>query len=181
MKDSCEENPKIVILGQIGKVYGIKGWLKLRSFTSPSTNIFDYTELMVRIGESVETLKIDEYKERQNGLIVHFSGYDNPDDSQKLVGKQISIENDRLPQLLDGEFYWHELEALEVVNQEGYNLGQVANLIETGANDVLVVKHSDKSWDKRERLIPFVKETVIKKVDVSSKKIEVDWGVDFLE
>ena len=92
MKDSCEENPKIVILGQIGKVYGIKGWLKLRSFTSPSTNIFDYTELMVRIGESVETLKIDEYKERQSGLIVHFSGYDNPDDSQKLVGKQISIE-----------------------------------------------------------------------------------------
>lgn len=181
MKDSFEENPKIVILGQIGKVYGIKGWLKLSSFTSPSTNIFDYTELMVRLGDSVETLKIDEYKERQNGLIVHFSGYDNPDDSKKLVGKQISIENDRLPQLLDGEFYWHELEALEVVNQEGYNLGQVANLIETGANDVLVVKPSDQSWDKRERLIPFVKETVIKKVDVSSKKIEVDWGVDFLE
>ena len=103
---------------------------------------------MVRIGESVETLKIDEYKERQNGLIVHFSGYDNPDDSQKLVGKQISIENDRLPQLLDGEFYWHELEALAVVNQEGYNLGQVASLIETGANDVLVVKPSDQSWDK---------------------------------
>ena len=112
MKDSFEENPKIVILGQIGKVYGIKGWLKLSSFTSPSTNIFDYTELMVRLGDSVEKLKIDEYKERQNGLIVHFSGYDNPDDSQKLVGKQISIENDRLPQLLDGEFYWHELEAV---------------------------------------------------------------------
>ena len=60
MKDSCEENPKIVILGQIGKVYGIKGWLKLSSFTSLSKNIFNYTELMVRLGDSVETLKIEE-------------------------------------------------------------------------------------------------------------------------
>ena len=181
MKDSRGENPKIIVLGQIGKVYGVRGWLKIRSFTSPSTNIFNYSGLMVQLEDSVETLKIDEYKERHNGLIVHFSGYDNPDDSQKLVGRQISIEDDRLPQLLDGEFYWHELEALEVINQEGYNLGKVENVIETGANDVLVVKPSDQSWDKRSRLIPFIKETVIKKVDVPSKKIEVDWGVDFLE
>ena len=181
MKDSCIGNAKILVLGKIGKVYGIKGWLKLSSFTSPSLNIFNYSELIVQLGNSAETLKIDAYKVRQNGLIAHFSGYDNPDDSQKLVGKQVSIRNDRLPQLLKGEFYWHELETLQVINQEGYNLGKVAYLIETGANDVLVVKPSDQSWDRRERLIPFIKETVIKKVDVPSKKIEVDWGVDFLE
>jgi len=181
MKDSCRDNSKIVVLGQIGKVYGIRGWLKLNSFTSPSSNIFNYSELTVRFGNSAETLTIDEYRARQNGLVVHFKGYDNPDDSQKLVGKQVSIKNDRLPQLLEGEFYWYELEELQVINQEGYNLGKVAYLIETGANDVLVVKPSDQSWDRRERLIPFIKETVIKKVDVPSKKIEVDWGVDFLE
>ena len=181
MKDSCRENSKIVVLGQIGKVFGIRGWLKLSSFTSPSSNIFNYSELFVELGDNFETLKIDEYKARQNGLIVHFSGYDNPDDSQKLVGKQVSIKNDRLPQLLEGEFYWYELERLQVINQEGYNLGNVDYLIETGANDVLVVKPSDQSWDRRERLIPFIKETVIKKVDLPSKKIEVDWGVDFLE
>ncbi len=181
MTDSSLAKSKKIVLGQIGRVYGIKGWLKLSSFTSPPANILKYSKFMVKLGDRTELLQIDEFKKQQNGIKVHFLGYDDPEVSQKLVGREVSVERHRLPVLSEEEFYWHELEALEVINLEGHNLGQVAHLIETGANDVLVVKPSDQSLDRRERLIPYIKGSVVKKVDIPSKKIEVDWGADFLD
>ena len=181
MTDSSGAKSKKIILGQIGKVHGIKGWLKLSSFTSPPTNILEYPRLTVHFGENTELLQIDEFKEQHNGIKVHFIGYDDPKTSQKLVGREVSVESQRLPVLSKDEFYWHELEALEVVNLEGDNLGKVAYLIETGANDVLVVKPSDQSLDQRERLIPYIRGSIVKKVDVSLQRIEVDWDADFLE
>ena len=181
MTDSSGAKAKKIVLGQIGKVHGIKGWLRLNSFTSPPANILKYSRLMVQFGEQSELLKIDEFKNQQNGIKVHFLGYDDPEVSQKLVGREVSVESQRLPVLSEGEFYWHELEALEVINLEGHNLGQVAYLMETGANDVLVVKPSDQSLDRRERLIPYIKGSGVKKIDIPSKKIEVDWGADFLD
>ena len=181
MTDSSGAKAKKLVLGQIGKVNVIKVLLRLNSFTSPPANILKYSRLMVQFGEQSELLKIDEFKKQQNGIRVHFLGYDDPEVSQKLVGREVSVESQRLPVLSDGEFYWHELEALEVINLEGHNLGQVAYLMETGANDVLVVKPSDQSLDRRERLIPYIKGSVVKKIDIPSKKIEVDWGADFLD
>ena len=181
MTDSSGAKSKKIVLGQIGKVYGVKGWLKLNSFTSPPANILEYPRLTVHFGERTELLQIDDFKKQQNGIKVHFLGYDDPEISQKLVGREVSVESQRLPELSKDEFYWHELKALEVVNLEGDNLGRVANLIETGANDVLVVRPSDQSLDQRERLIPYIRGSIVKKVDISLMRIEVDWGADFLE
>ena len=181
MKDSSVAKPKIIVLGQIGKVHGIKGWLKLNSFTSPPANILNYSKLSVRIEEKRELLKIDEFNQQPNGLVVHFKGYDDPDASKNLVGRQVSVERECLSVLPDNDFYWHELENLEVVNQEGHNLGKVAYLIETGANDVLVVQPTTGSLDVRERLIPYLKGSVIKNVDLGLKIIQVDWSAELLE
>lgn len=181
MKDSSGAKSKKIVLGQIGKVHGIRGWVTLSSFTSPPANILKYPCLMVQIGEETELLQIDEFGKQPKGIKVHFRGYDDPEISQKLVGREVSVESQSLPGLSEGDFYWHELENLEVINEEAHNLGKVAHLIETGANDVLVVKPSDQSLDRRERLIPYIKGLVVKKVDVGSKKIEVDWRADFLD
>ena len=180
MMDSSGANSKKIVLGQIGKGHGIKGWLKLNSFTSPPANILEYPRLTVHLGERTELLQIDEFKKQQNGIKVHFIGYDDAEVSQKLVGREVSVESQRLPLLSDDEFYWHELEGLQVVNLEGDNLGQVAHLIETGANDVLVIKPSEQSLDQKERLIPYIQGSIVKRVDISLKRIEVDWGADFL-
>ena len=145
-----------------------EGWLKLNSFTSPPANILNYQRFSVRVEEQTELLKIDEFSQQPNGLLVHFSGYDDPDSSKKLVGQQLSVESACLPELQNNDFYWHELENLEVVNQDGHNLGKVAYLIETGANDVLVVQPTTVSLDGRERLIPYVKGSVIKNVDLEN-------------
>ncbi|MEC7605667.1 MAG: ribosome maturation factor RimM, partial [Pseudomonadota bacterium] len=79
-----------------------------------------------------------------------------------------------------GTFYWYELVGLEVTNLQGEILGTVSGLLETGANDVLVVQPSERSCDQRERLIPYLAGSVVKQVSVSDVSLVVDWGIDYL-
>ena len=92
-----------------------------------------------------------------------------------LWNKKIYVFEGQLPKLEPNRYYWYELEGLTIENEEGNILGVVKNLMKTGANDVLVVRSSSKSIDERERLIPYVKDLVVKKVDMSKKKILVKW------
>jgi 16S rRNA processing protein RimM len=181
MSNSAEKMSKRVVLGQIGKVHGIKGWLRLNSFTTPPENILEYSELFAEIDESWQVLEISQFKQQSKGLIVHFTGYDDPDIAKQLTGLEVVIASEDLPGLEDGSFYWHELEGMEVSNQQGQVFGLVARLLETGANDVLVVKASAGSIDEKERLIPYIKESVIKNIDTATGKIVVDWEADYLE
>jgi 16S rRNA processing protein RimM len=90
------------------------------------------------------------------------------------------VPADRLPALAEGEYYWHQLEGLEVWcgASEGDGqvlLGTVDHLIETGANDVLVVRASPGSMDQRERLIPYLPGDVVTGVDLAAGRMEVNW------
>jgi len=181
MDNSLEVQNKSVVLGQIGKVHGLKGWLNLNSFTSPPENIFDYSELMAEIEGSLEILEVDQFKQKANGLIVHFVGYDSPEVARKLTGLKLALISTCLPALENGDYYWHELEGMEVLNQDGISFGEIAHLLETGANDVLVVRPRKDSIDDRERLIPYLKESVIKKIDVTNNEVIVNWEINFLE
>lgn len=181
MNNSAENVSKRLVLGQIGRVHGIKGWLRLNSFTSPPENILEYSELSAEIDESWQVLEISQFKQQSKGLIVHFKGYDDPDLAKQLTGLDVSVAARDLPGLEDGSFYWHELEGMEVSNQHGQIFGQVARLLETGANDVLVVAASAASIDEKERLIPYINESVIKSIDTATRKIVVDWEADYLE
>ncbi len=170
----------LVTIGRIGRLYGIKGWVKLISYTDPQDNILDYQHLLARIGGEWKPFEMDDCKVHGKGLIAHFAGYDDPDESKSLAGVELAVTRDQLPALDPDDFYWHELIGMRVDTLAGQWLGNVAKLLETGANDVLVVKPCKGSIDGRERLIPYLPQRVVHRVSRDEKCIVVDWEPDYL-
>jgi len=161
-----------ITLGKIVGVFGIKGWVKVFSETRPREQIFSYSPWLLEVkGRTVEVELLDG-RQQGKGLIASLKGYTDCDAARQLIGADISIPEEGLPAAGIDEYYWSQLTGLSVVNQQGIELGEVANLFETGANDVMVVK-GDK-----ERLIPFT-EFAVHEVDLDNKKIIVDWDADF--
>lgn len=114
-----------------------------------------------------------EGRQHGKGVVAHLQDCDDRDQAQALMGHEIGIRRDQLPVTAPGEYYWSDLHGLKVITLDGEALGTVDHLIETGANDVLVVK------GERERLIPFISEQVIISVDLDAGEIQVDWDKDF--
>ncbi|WP_017445456.1 ribosome maturation factor RimM [Gayadomonas joobiniege] len=171
---------KTITLGQLGAVYGVKGWLKVNSYTENPEDIFSYNPWTVGKGKLWQNIKIIEWRRHNKGLIVKLEGLDVREKAQLLTGLDIVVEPEQLPELEAGEYYWRDLVGLTVVNQKGYNMGVVKSLLETGSNDVLVVQanHND-AFGMSERLIPMVEQQVIQSVDLTNKVITVDWDADF--
>lgn len=166
---SCRAARKTIILGRVVGVYGVRGWLKVFSETSPLENIFSYSPWLVD-GEEHQVVA---WRAHGKGLVAQLTGYDDRDRARVLVGKAISIRRDQLPPPSAGEFYWADLQGLRVETREGVGLGKVSHLIETGANDVLVVRGA------RERLLPFVWDQFVLDIDFESGRILVDWDPEF--
>jgi len=166
-----EHNPSRVVLGKIVGVYGVKGWVRVFSETAPREGILGYSPWLIGSGDS--PCRVAEGKVHRKGLIVRLDGCEDRDEAAVLVGQEISVPRDRLPPPHSDEFYWVDLEGLAVFTVSGVDLGRVDHLFPTGANDVLVVKGD------RERLIPFVWDEVVKDVDFTARRIEVDWDPDF--
>ena len=175
-----EEIGKDVTLGKVGAVYGIKGWLKIHSFTDDQEAILDYFPWSLKLGNKVQSVEITDWRKHNNGLVVKVAGIDDRDVAQKLVGSEIFVSEDALSDLPEGEFYWRDLIGMTVVTDKGYDLGQVSDIMETGANDVLVVKANLKDgFGKKERLIPYLMDQVILSVSTENKQICVDWDPGF--
>ena len=171
---------KDVTLGKVGAVYGIKGWLKIHSFTDDQEAILDYFPWSLKLGNKVQSVEITDWRKHNNGLVVKVAGIDDRDVAQKLVGSEIFVSEDALSDLPEGEFYWRDLIGMSVVTDKGYDLGQVSDIMETGANDVLVVKANLKDgFGKKERLIPYLIDQVILSVSTENKQICVDWDPGF--
>jgi 16S rRNA processing protein RimM len=171
---------KEVTLGKVGAVYGIKGWLKIHSFTDDQEAILDYFPWSLKLGNKVQSVEITDWRKHNNGLVVKVAGIDDRDLAQKLVGSEIFVNEDVLEDLPEGEFYWRDLLGMKVVTDKGYDLGQVSDIMETGANDVLVVKANLKDgFGKKERLIPYLIDQVIVSVSKENKQICVDWDPGF--
>lgn len=169
-----------ILLGKVGAVYGIKGWVKIHSFTEDSQTIFDYTPWSLKLGEKEQSIQLSDWRRHNNGLIAKVNGIEDRDQAQRLVGSEILVNADLLPELPEGEFYWRDLIGMTVVTDKGYDLGQVIDIMETGANDVLVVKaNRNDGFGKKERLIPYVEDQVIVSVDNETKQICVDWDPGF--
>lgn len=171
---------KAVILARIGKTHGIKGWLKLNSFTSPPENILAHRHFQAQGGQTSLTLEMDAHQGEGESLLAHFSGYDDPESARQLTGLALAVPSSDLPALPEGEYYWYQLEGQAVVNREAQRLGFVRQLLETGANDVLVVAPDADSIDNRERLIPYLPDQVVLRVDLEAGEIMVDWPADYL-
>ncbi len=161
-----------VILGRIVGLFGVRGWVKVYSYTEPKEAVFDYRDWLVGSGGDWRRFGLVEGRRHGKGIVVHLEGIDDRDDAAELLGSDIGVDRDALPEAEEGHYYWADLEGLTVLHTDGTELGKVAYLMATGANDVLVVD------GPVERLIPFVPGTVILDVDLAEGVIRVDWEWD---
>lgn len=184
-----------VILGRITGVYGVKGWLKIFSYTDPMEAIVDYSPWYIRPENPRKSasnapwtkVAIKAGKRHAKTVVVKLENCNDRDEAQAFIGSEIAIELHQLEALRDSnEFYWHDLIGLRVINQQGIELGVVKKLMETGANDVLVVGSEQAASDAegakteyKERLIPWTMGIAITAVDLDQGIIEVDWDSDF--
>jgi len=159
-----------VIVGKVAGVFGVKGWIKVRSETDPATNILQYSPWYLNNDGTWQRYEVQEGQRHNKGLIAHLKDCDDRDLAASLVGYQIAVDRSQLPQTEEGEFYWSDLIGLKVVNRQDVELGEVKGLMQTGANDVLVVQNG-----KNELLIPYVIDHYIDKVDLEKRRIIVDW------
>lgn len=176
MEADCTD---IVILGRVVSVYGVKGWLKIYSYTDPIENILSYQPWLLRIKNSWQEMAVEQGRKLDKAILARLDGCHSRDEALTYRGTEIAISSSQLVDLKEGEYYWQQLEGLAVVDTQGDRLGKVDHLIETGANDVLVVRGDHCSIDNRERLIPFIKGTVIRDVDLAAGNIRVEWDSDF--
>ncbi|WP_392551880.1 ribosome maturation factor RimM [Orbus wheelerorum] len=170
----------LIIVGKLGSSYGIRGWLRVFSFTEQPNSLFDYKPwYILKAGEWQEVV-VESFKPHNQDIVVKIKGIDDRDDANTLTNFEIYVDATKLPSLNDGDFYWKDLIGCKVVTVNGYDLGQVTDLMETGSNDVLVVKANLKdAFGAKERLIPFVEDQFIKQVDLSAKQITIDWDPAF--
>lgn len=181
---SAEQDDR-TIAGKLTSVYGIKGWVKVHSYTDPPEKIFNFTPWFIANTEcdkSFVPVLVDDYRAHGKGLVAHFKGVDDRDEAALLCQRAITVEMGALPTLPDGEYYWRQLTGLQVFSNHGDHshalLGEVSSLMETGANDILVVAPCEGSIDKRERLLPYV-DAYILEIDLTAGSMLVDWDPEF--
>lgn len=164
---------QVVILGQISGLFGVQGWIKVFSYTDPRENILQYDPWYVRVGDGWREVTLAEGQRHGKTVIARLEGCADRDAAAAWVGHEIGVRRDQLPALEQDEYYWSDLEGLQVETTAGVALGRVSHLLETGANDVLVVRGD------RERLIPYVRPDVVVQIDLDAGVIRVDWDPEF--
>ena len=162
-----------VVLGRVSGLYGVKGWVKIHSYTDPRESILRYTNWLIDVDDRWLSVNVAESRPHGKTLIARFDGVEDRDDAAAYVNADVGVDRGELPETGEDEYYWSDLEGLRVKRQDGRLIGRVAYLLETGANDVLVVRDGDD-----EVLIPFVTGDVIKGVDLAGGVISVDWDWD---
>ncbi|SHF75499.1 16S rRNA processing protein RimM [Modicisalibacter ilicicola DSM 19980] len=168
-----------VVLGKLTSPYGVKGWFKVYSYTSPMEGILDYPEWVIEHRGQRTIRRLVQGRRQGRGLVASLEDVDSKEQAESLAGAQVLLPKGALPELAAGDYYWYQLQGLRVVTLEGVDLGRVDYLFETGANDVLVVKGDEKSVDGKERLLPFLPDEVIRETDLSAGTLTVDWDPEF--
>lgn len=167
-KQTVSKMEDTVVLGKISGVFGVRGWVKVRSFTQRKEDILAFSEWLI----ADRRYTPQQGQIHGKGLIAKLEGIEDRDQAFELNGLEIKVARRQLPEPQENEFYWSDLHGCEVSNLDGEQLGTVDDLIETGANDVMVLR------GERERLIPFTR-NVILEVDLAGRRIQVDWEADF--
>lgn len=162
----------VVIIGQIGAPYGVKGWMHVRSFTEPATNLENFSDWQISLqdAEKGRIVHVEKFKIHNDHYIAKLVDVEDRDAAASFTNWQIAVKRDLLPTLNSGEYYWADLLGFTVYNQDGTNYGEVTDFLATGANDVLIVRQQGK-----EHLIPYVVGTYILEVCLEKKEMQVAW------
>ena len=187
MSDCAPPDP--LVIGKIVGCFGIKGWVKIHSYTDPVVNFlaFDGCTIDRSRSRGKEFLEFDAGHRQGKSLVAHIKGVDDRTQAEAYKGLEVVATAGELPQLQAGDYYWRQLQGLQVWcrdvsspdEAEAVLLGTVSHLIETGANDVLVVQACEGSYDENERLIPYLPDDVVGQIDLEKGVIEVKWYLDF--
>ena len=162
-----------VPIGRISGVYGVRGWLKVRSATEPPARIFDYRPWQVGRAERWQSFEVCRGRPHGAAFVAQLEGLEDRESARYLVGADIAVRRSQLPAPAPDEYYWCDLLGLAVHDAEDTPLGRVQRLMETGANDVMVVGGAGA-----EMLIPFVPGRIVRAVDLDAGRIVVDWFAD---
>ena len=169
-----------LVVGKIGAPYGVKGWVKITTYTHEQDGIFAYTPWLLGEVQAGKEYVVDQWRTHNKGLVAKLVGVETRDDAESIKNLEISIKAEQLPQLAEDDFYWRELVGMQVVTEQGYSLGVVKELFETGANDVMLIKANlNDAFGQKERMVPYLLDQVVKQVDRQAKTIKVDWDPAF--
>jgi 16S rRNA processing protein RimM len=162
-----------LVMGRIAAPFGVRGWVRVVTFTETPENLLAYSPWHLKREGGWHSVKLVDGREHGKGLVVQLAGCDDRDAAAALSGTEIGVYRSQLPAPDSDEYYWSDLVGLQVFTTQTKLLGVVDHLIETGANDVLVIR------GEREYLVPFIRGQVIKSVDLDTGVIRVDWDPDF--
>lgn len=161
-----------IIVGKISGVYGLRGWLKVLSYTRPKENILGYSPWFLEGDGGRRKFAVDAGRVQGKRLLANLAGVVDREIAQALVDADVAVARRQLPALEAGHYYWCDLIGLGVVNRQNIVLGKVVDMTETGAHDVLIIK-GDKQW-----LIPYIRGVYIIDVDLQQGRIIVDWEIN---
>jgi len=164
---------RLIVLGQVSGAVGVKGWIRVYSHTKPRDNIVNFDAWVLRLNGMDRHVVLEGNECRERNVLVKVRGTDDRDSALGLVGAEIAVERNLLPLCDPGEYYWADLEGLEVRTIAGQSLGHIDYLFSTGAHDVMVL------IGDRERLIPFVLEEIVCEVNIDGGFLVVSWDSDF--
>ncbi len=174
--EASADAAEVVVVGRVTSVFGIKGWVKVASFTEPAENLLDYGPWLLNergVWREVEVTEVARRSGRKGGFIARFGDCRDRDAAARFTGLDIGVARSELPEAGEGEYYWSDLTGCRVRTMDGVDLGVIERLFATGSNDVMVVK-----GEGRERLVPFTAEAV-PSVDIAAGEVIVDWDPDF--
>lgn len=175
-------------VGHIGSAYGLKGWVNIISYTQPKTNIIEYSPWYIKNLHSIsnteqsnkeyQVVKLAGIRQHGKGIVAQLLDCNDRTQAEKLKNIEIVILREQLPEQASDEYYWHDLIGLNVTTITNIKIGTIIDLIETGANDVLVVEEK-LDEETKTRLIPFIRPEVVTLIDLAAKLVVVDWDPDF--
>ena len=163
---------KKLLVWKINGFFGVQGWVKIFSYTKPRKNILEYQPWYFLDNETYKVIEITSGREQSKTIVAQVKGINNRDEALQLIGKDLYINKDRLPEIDNDAHYWHELTGFRVINKNEVDLGIVDYLVDTGSNHVLVTKGETEHW------IPYI-EPFLVSVDKHKKVISVDWDENF--
>jgi 16S rRNA processing protein RimM len=158
-----------VPVGRISGVFGVRGWVRIFSYTEPRANVLQYSPWIIRDAAGERACVVRDGHEHGAGVVASLDGVDDRDTAAALVGCEVEVDRSQLAPAGPGEYYWADLEGMAVVTTGGVQLGRIARLFATGANDVMVVQ------GERRYLLPFVQGRVVRHVDEAARIVTVDW------
>jgi 16S rRNA processing protein RimM len=177
-----EDPDRIVVMGEVAGTYGVRGWLKVRSFSESPETLLDFAEWWVRPKRGSEWKRFARVDGRlhSGSLVVALAGVESRESALAMKGFEVGVPRSALP-AVHGEIYWEDLKGLAVVNRAGVRLGEVRGVVAHGAHPLLRVGASDDAATANkedERLIPYVP-AIVDRVDVAARRIDVDWEADY--